>query len=61
MLNAAKNLSPVVLEKLAAAMLPNSYIHENKHFIGQGADSNMRLTERGQPAVIVSSRGRIPI
>ena len=53
MLNAAKNLSPVVLEKLAATKFPNSYIYENKHFIGQGAaDANLRLTERGQLAVI---------
>ena len=28
--NVAKNLSPVVVEKLAAARLPNSYIHENR-------------------------------
>jgi hypothetical protein len=41
-----------VLEALAASKIMPSYIHENKYFMGVGADQNKRLSEAGRLAVI---------
>ena len=49
MICAAITLPQPVLDKLAACpAIPNSYIHENKYFTGQGVDLNRRISTEGR-------------
>jgi len=52
MIVAADTLPPSVLCALEEAQIPNSYIHENKFFSGQGSDRPKRLTDEGRLAAV---------
>jgi len=52
MVRAAQALSPSVLQHLAASALPPSWIHDNKYFLGAGADANKKMSDEFLQAVI---------
>ena len=57
MVAAAKSLSPVVLAKLSTSIISNSYVNENKFFLGTGGDAGKVLTDKGKLAVIEIANG----
>lgn len=52
MLVAAQILPAAVLLRLDAVGLPNSYVYDNKYFVGHGADKAMRLSDSWRLAVL---------
>lgn len=52
MLVAAQVLPMPILLKLEGAKVPNSYIYDNKYFVGHGADKAMRLSDPWRLAVL---------
>ena len=52
MVTAALTLPDTVLEALAASKFPNSWVHENKYFVGQGQDLSKRLSTEFRVKVI---------
>ena len=53
MVTAAKCLDPKVLTELASrSNVPNAYVHENKYFVGTGADAPKKLSVTGCLAAI---------
>ena len=52
MVSCAQSLDKAVLEALSKAAIPNSWIFENKYFLGHGADASMRMSKSTQICVI---------
>ena len=52
MVTAAQTLPDAVLDALASAHVPNSYVFDNKFFVGTGADLPRRLSEDNRTRVV---------
>ena len=52
MILCAQSLHAEVTQALAKSSIPNSWINENKYFVGQGADAPKKLTKHGQISVV---------
>ena len=52
MITAAVTVPMEVLDALSASKIPNSWVHENKYFVGQGQDQNKRLSADNRIKVI---------